>query len=424
MEIFEIAQKIQNVGGTLYLVGGAVRDKLMNVQSKDEDFCVTGITKQTFIELFPQAILRGKDFEVFDIEHREFALARKEIKIGIGHKEFSIQTGREITIDEDLSRRDITINAIAQNVLTKEIIDPFDGKKDIQNKIIRATTNKFAEDPLRVYRVARFAAILGFSVEKNTIKLMNSLKDELNNLSKERVFEEFKKALQADKPSIFFEVLKEARVLDVHFKEIYQLIGAIQPKQYHPEGDAFEHTKIVLDNVAKLTQDLSIRFSALVHDLGKGTTPKSIYPHHYGHEERGEKLVIEFGHRLGLPNLWIKCGKISAKEHMRGGIFRKMTPSKKVSFIQRVEKSPLGLEGLQIIVIADKARLGINENNLEEYLLKNPELNFLTIGQQCIKQINGEFIMKKYNVNGLKLKEKLQEERIHWMKNLDKRVTL
>jgi len=272
-EIVEIATKIENAGGRLYLVGGAVRDEMMGRKVEDKDYCVTGLSQETFEKLFPKAILRGKDFAVYDINGQEFALARTERKVGEGHKNFEIQTDTNITIEKDLARRDITINSIAKDVLTEEIIDPFGGKKDIQNKIIRATTNHFKEDPLRVYRVARIAAQTGFTVEENTLKQMEELKKELTTLSKERVFVEFRKALESPKPSLFFETLKQANVLEVHFPEIANLIGQTQPKQYHPEGDSYNHTMIVVDNAAKLTNNLAIRFSCLVHDLGKGATP-------------------------------------------------------------------------------------------------------------------------------------------------------
>ena len=359
-----VASKIKENGGNLYLVGGAVRDTLLGKQTHDEDYCVTGITFEKFQQIFPEAHIRGKAFAVFDIEGKEFALARTESKTGAGHKEFEINADPKITIEEDLARRDITINSIAKDVLTEEIIDPFNGKQDLKNKIIRATTKHFKEDPLRVYRVARFAAQLEFKVEPETIKQMNQLKSELDTLSKERIFTELSKALETEKPSIFFEGLKKAEVLDIHFKEIKDLIGVEQPVKYHPEGDAYNHTMLVLDMAAEMTKNfeknrkLEIRFSALVHDLGKGLTPKEEYPHHYGHENTGVQLVEKLGNKINVPNNWIKCGKTSCKEHMRGGIFYKMKPSKKVDFIQRVDKTLLGLEGLQIVVISDKTSGG------------------------------------------------------------------
>jgi len=407
LDINEIAKKIHQAGGKLYLVGGAIRDEIMGKEIYDKDYAITGIEKEQFKTLFQGAIPRGKSFEVFDIEGAEFALARKEKKVGLGHKEFETETSKEITIEEDLSRRDITINAIAKEILTGKIIDPFNGINDIKNKTIRATTNAFSEDPLRVYRVARIAAKTGFNVERRTLELMESLRKELTTLSKERVFHEFEKALETDKPSIFFNVLRDANVLDVHFKEIYDLIGSLQPIEYHPEGDSYNHTMIVVDKAATLTKDSSIRFAALVHDLGKGVTPKSMYPHHYGHDEKGVEIVQKFGQRIGAPHKWISYGKVSAKEHMKGGIFYKMTPPKKVSFIERVAKSKLGLHGLQIVVIADKC----STRNM-----KLEDIEFEKIGKECITKINGKYIKEKYGIEeGLKLKEKLHEERVSWM---------
>lgn len=418
MNILEIANKIKEAGGTLYLVGGAIRDEIMGNTIYDKDYCITGISKEKFQELFPEAHVRGKSFEVFDIENIEFALARIEKKIGRGHKEFKIETRETITIEEDLARRDITINAIAKNVLTEEIIDPFKGRKDIENKIIRATTNAFKEDPLRVYRVARFAAKTGFEVEQNTLKLMEGLKEELKTLSKERVFQELEKALKTCTPSIFFNVLKQANVLEVHFEEIYNLIGALQPEEYHPEGDSYNHTMIVVDKSAELTEDTAIRFAALVHDLGKGITPKEMYPHHYGHDKKGVQLVENLGKRIGAPKKWISYGKVAAEEHRKGGIFNKMTPAKKISFIERVSKSKLGLDGLQIIVISDRYGT-INKDNEE-----NKENEFNRIGKQCLEQINGRYIKEKYNIKeGIKIKEKLHQERIKWLKEKMKIIT-
>lgn len=173
------------------------------------------------------------------------------------------------------------------------------------------------EDPLRVYRVARFASELEFKVDENTLRLIKTLRDELDTLSKERVFIEFRKALSSNKPSKFFNVLREADVLNVHFKEIYDLIGSLQPLEYHPEGDSYNHTMITVDNSVELTDDLLIRYACLVHDLGKGLTPKEMYPHHHGHAEKGVEPVKNLSHRIGVPNSWKKAGLTSSKEHMR-----------------------------------------------------------------------------------------------------------
>ena len=412
MEILEIANKIKEKGGILYLVGGALRDELLGREVHDEDYCVVGLSKEEFEELFPNSFKRGKSFNVYDLENKEFALARKEKKIGLGHKEFEVENNKNITIEEDLARRDITINSIAKDVLTGEIIDPFLGREDLENRIIRATTDAFKEDPLRVYRVARFASMLEFDVDENTIDMMKNLKEELNTLSKERVFEEFKKALSSNKPSIFFNVLRKAQILDVHFKEIYDLIGQTQPEEYHPEGDSYNHTMIVVDKSAKLTNDLSIRFSSLVHDLGKGLTPKEMLPHHYGHDKNGVQLVENFSKRINIPNIWLKCGKTSAKEHMLGGIFDKMTAKKQVDFLTRVDKSKLGLDGMKIVVMCDRSR---NENFDENII-------FDIIGKEMLKKINGKYIEEKYKIKDVQEVGKLlRKERIEWIKKNTKK---
>ena len=356
MDVLEIANIIKNNGGKLYLVGGAVRDKFLGIPSKDMDYVVTGLSQNKFEALFPNAKIRGKSFPVYDIDKREFALARVETKVSQGHRGFSIESNESITLQQDLSRRDITINSIAQDVLTNEIIDPFGGLNDLKNKIIKATSNSFIEDALRAYRVSRFASKFQFEVDKDTIALMKTLKDELLTISVERVFEELKKALSTNRPSTFFRVLKEADLLEVHFKEIYDLIGVLQPEKYHPEGDAFEHTMIVLDNVANLTDNLELRFAGLVHDLGKGVTPKELYPKHHGHGKAGVKLVETLCKRLKLPKSYMKVGKTTCKEHMRVWQFYQMSAAKKVDFIVNISKSQLGLEGLEMIANCDKNR--------------------------------------------------------------------
>lgn len=409
--MIEIAKKIENAGGRLYLVGGAVRDSLMGREIHDEDYCVTGLTTDEFKRLFPEAKIRGKSFEVFDLDGKEVAMARIESKSGIGHKEFKIETDKNITIEQDLARRDVTINSIAKDVLTGKIIDPFNGKEDLKNKILRATTDKFKEDPLRVYRVARMSACFEFVVEEKTLKMMESLKEELSTLSKERVFYEFRKALNSDKPSIFFEVLKNTNLLDVHFKEIKDLIGAEQPIKYHPEGDSYNHTMQVVDKACMLTDNEVIRYACLVHDLGKGVTPKENYPHHYGHDKLGVTLVENFSNRINVPNSWKKAGKTSCKEHMRGGIFSQMTPKKKLEFLENVYKSELGLEGMQIVVTADRWRFD-----------EKPKIdNFAKNGKKIFSEITGEDIIKEYgNIDGIKIKEILRQKRLELIKEISK----
>ena len=269
-------------------------------------------------------------------------------------------------------------------------------------------SESFREDPLRAYRAARFASQFNFVVEKDTIELMKSLKDELKYLSAERVFDEFRKSINSNNPERFFEVLKTADLLDVHFIEIYKLIGALQPVMYHPEGDGYNHTMLALKKSVSLTKDEKIRFSALVHDLGKGVTPKNEYPHHIGHDIKGVQEVKNMGKRLKIPNSWLKCGMIAAREHMKGGIFYKMTPKKQIDFIERVYNTELGLRGLEIVVESDRNCRSDIESNM---------IKFAEIGEKIINNINGSYVMKLYPSlkPGIELKNKIHEERVKYI---------
>lgn len=396
MNDIDLAKKIKKANGNLYLVGGAVRDEIMNIVPEDKDYCITGLSKDEFLDIFPNAKLIGKDFSVFLMDKSQFALARSERKIGKGYKGFEINTSKNISIEQDLKRRDITINAIAKEVLTGKIIDPYGGVEDIKNKKIRHVSDAFLEDPLRVYRVARFAAKLNFNVEKETLDMMRRLKDELIFLTPERIFEELKKALQTSNPSIFFRTLKDANILDIHFKEIYDLIGIPQPEIYHPEGDVFNHTMIVLDKVSQKTDNVSVRFAALVHDLGKAKTPKNILPQHIGHEENGIELIENICNRLKLPNVWKKRGIEVARYHMKAGIFSNMKPFKKAKFINKISKTSIGLENLQYIVDADD-------------MLDRSKSNFAECGKYVLNKVNGETLIR----NGITVQNVGKDEFLH-----------
>ncbi len=401
MSPIEIANLIANNGGRLYLVGGAVRDEIMGRDVSDYDYCIVGLDYDDVMRLFPDALSYGKSFPVFNIFGNEYALARKEIKTSLGHKGFEIISDKSITIEEDLRRRDITINSIAKDVLTGEYKDPYNGVEDIQNKIIRATSVAFVEDPLRVYRVARFAAQLNFEVSLDTIEMMRQINLELDTLSVERIYTELVKVFKSEKPSKFFEVLRNADSLNVHFEEIQNLIGKTQPEKYHPEGDAFNHTMIVLDKVASQTDNDELIFAALVHDLGKGTTPLEMLPRHLGHEERGVELVKTLCEKLKLPKNYEKIGVVACLEHMRAGIFNEMRIPTKVDFIERVAKSAIGLKGLEILANADNT--------------KAKPLRFAEVGEEMLEKVNAKNYPKdiEYKV----LKERLRNERIEWLKN-------
>ncbi|PFB64499.1 HD domain-containing protein [Bacillus cereus] len=316
MELTKIVETLKTCNAKVYLVGGAVRDLLLDIVPKDKDYCVTGISQEGFESLFPTAMLQGKDFPVYrmdiDGELCEVALARKERKVSEGHNGFAIYASPDITIEDDLARRDITINSMAIDEETKELIDPYYGEIDLRNKLIRATTEAFCEDPLRVYRAARFAAEYGFFIEYKTSTMMYQLKSELSSLSIERVLEETKKALMSRTPSRFFHALKSANVLDVHFPEIDRLSELEQNLMYHPEGDVFEHTMQVVDSARYLVDELPVgnklvvMFSSLLHDVGKYVT-KGVHrikgtPTYFGHEEAGVPIAEQFLDRFNLKS--------------------------------------------------------------------------------------------------------------------------
>lgn len=287
----------------IYLVGGAVRDKLLGKPSKDSDWVVIGSTPE---EMETQGFKPvGKDFPVFlhPETKEEYALARTERKTGKGYKGFAFQTSGDVTLEEDLARRDLTINAIAEDK-TGNLIDPFKGKQDLENKILRHVSPAFIEDPLRVLRVARFAARFGFRIAPETMVLMKKIAEsgELATLVAERVWSELERAMGETYPSRFILALRACNALNILFPEIDRLFGVPQPEIHHPEIDTGIHTLMTLNQASRLSEDPQIRFAALVHDLGKGLTPNDKLPSHHGHEERGVKLIESLCKRYRAPN--------------------------------------------------------------------------------------------------------------------------
>ena len=301
----------------IYLVGGAVRDELLGIEVKDRDWVVVGSTPGEMAALGYKAV--GKEFPVFihPDSGEEYALARTERKSGPGYKGFVFNTSDAITLEQDLERRDITINAIARDE-NGDLIDPFNGRNDLENKVIRHVSDAFTEDPLRVLRVARFAAQFDFVIAQETLALLTEISAtaELEALVPERIWTETEKALQTRAPRRYFEVLRECNALGVLFPEIDRLFGVPQPERYHPEIDCGVHTLMVLDQAANLTADPEIRFAALVHDLGKATTPREIWPSHHGHGERGVGLIDKLCDRLRIPNRYRELAVLVARYHL------------------------------------------------------------------------------------------------------------
>ena len=304
------------------MVGGAVRDSLLGLPVNDHDWVVVGATPQAMVE---QGYLRvGKDFPVFlhPNTREEHALARTERKTAPGYRGFAIHADPDVTLEQDLARRDLTINAMARDE-SGNLIDPFDGHRDLSQRVLRHVTGAFREDPVRILRVARFAARFSdFTLAPETLQLMREMvrDGEADHLVPERVWQELARGLMEPTPSRMFEMLRECGALERILPEVDRLWGVPQRADYHPEVDTGVHLMMVLDMSARLQAPLTVRFACLTHDLGKGTTPAEILPKHIGHEERGARLLRKLARRLRVPNECSELGDVVAREH--GNIHR------------------------------------------------------------------------------------------------------
>ncbi len=310
----------------IYMVGGAVRDRLLGRPVNDHDWVVVGATPE---QMVAQGYLPvGRDFPVFlhPQTREEYALARTERKSGRGYRGFVVQTSPDVTLEEDLSRRDLTINAIASSedgAGAEAIFDPYSGARDLQDKVLRHVTDAFHDDPVRILRVARFAArFTDFSVAPETMELMRSMvaHGEADHLVAERVWQELARGLMEEQPSRMFDVLRQCGALKVVLPEVDRLWGVPQRADYHPEIDTGVHLMMVLDMAARLQAPLGVRFACLTHDLGKGTTPQDVLPRHIGHEQRSAKLLKGLCERLRVPTDCRELADVVAREH--GNIHR------------------------------------------------------------------------------------------------------
>jgi len=302
-----------------YLVGGAVRDRLLGLPVLERDWVVVGATPAELGALGYRSV--GKDFPVFlhPDTKEEHALARTERKTAKGYHGFEFHAEPGVTLEDDLKRRDLTINAIAEDT-DGRLVDPYGGAQDIEARLLRHVSPAFSEDPVRVLRAARFAARfapLGFRIADETLALMRGMVEsgEVDALVPERVWQETLKALNSERPSVYFEVLRDCGALAKVFPELARLWGVPQPAKWHPEIDTGVHVMMVLDQAARLSGEPTVRYAALTHDLGKGTTPKDILPHHYGHEERSVKLVEALSERLRTPKEFRELAVIVARQH-------------------------------------------------------------------------------------------------------------
>ena len=316
----------------IFVVGGAVRDALMGLPVNDRDWVVVGSTPET---MAAQGYLPvGKDFPVFlhPQSREEYALARTERKTARGYKGFAVQAAPDVTLEDDLARRDLTINALAVPAALAHapvaqwaghLVDPYGGQRDVQAKVLRHVTGAFAEDPVRILRLARFAArFADFSVADETMALMRLMvaDGEVDHLVPERVWQEIARGLMTGKPSRMFEVLRACGALKVLLPELDRLWGVPQRAEHHPEIDTGVHVMMVLDQCARLHAPLAVRWAALMHDLGKGSTPADVLPRHIGHESRSVKLADKVARRLRVPNECRELAEVVAREH--GNIHR------------------------------------------------------------------------------------------------------
>ncbi|MGL4860893.1 MAG: multifunctional CCA addition/repair protein [Enterobacteriaceae bacterium] len=303
----------------IYLVGGAVRDRLLQLPVIDRDWVVVGATPQELLQQGFQPV--GRDFPVFlhPQSREEYALARTERKSGEGYTGFTCYAAPDVTLEQDLLRRDLTINAIAQDQ-EGNYIDPWQGREDIKRRLLRHVSPAFAEDPLRVLRVARFAArfaLLGFHIAPDTLTLMKQIAQsgELSTLAPERIWTETAKALSEPCPQIFFQTLRDCNALQPLFPELDQLFGVPAPEKWHPEIDTGVHTLMTLRMAAQLSQEVDVRFAALCHDIGKGVTPKEVWPRHPNHGIAGLVLIEALCQRLRVPNAIRDLALLVAEYH-------------------------------------------------------------------------------------------------------------
>lgn len=324
-----------------YLVGGAVRDELLDYPHKEKDWVVVGATPEDMLAAGFQQV--GKDFPVFlhPETKEEYALARTERKTSPGYKGFDVHATPDVTLEQDLLRRDLTINALAKDE-AGEIIDPFNGLQDIHDRILRHVSPAFTEDPVRILRVARFAARylhLGFIIADETMQLMKQMVEdgEVDALVPERVWQEMEKALGERSPSRFIEVLRDCGALERILPELDRLFGVPQPEEHHPEIDTGIHTLMVLQQACRLSDDTGVRFAALMHDLGKGVTPESEWPHHIEHEARGAKIVLDVCKRLRIPNEYRDLAERCARFHLHYHRALELKPSTVVKTLEQLD---------------------------------------------------------------------------------------
>lgn len=386
----------------VYLVGGAVRDRLLGRPVHERDWVVVGarpeeLERDGFVPV-------GREFPVFlhPQSHEEYALARTERKVGLGYRGFTTQFAPDITLEEDLRRRDLTINAMAETP-TGEVIDPYGGRRDLEARLLRHVSEAFVEDPVRILRVARFAARyadLGFRIAAETLALMQHMTDsgEVDALVPERVWQETERALGETRPDVFFETLRSCGALTKIFPEIAALYGVPQPPRWHPEIDTGVHVMLVVGYAAKISAPTIVRFAALTHDLGKALSPPDKWPSHRGHEEAGVPLIEELCDRLKVPNGYRELAVLTARHHASVHRAAELRPATLLKLLETVDafRRPERFRELLIACECDaRGRAGLEDQPYPqaEYLLRAREAAAaVTLSEEERQQLKGPFL--------------------------------
>jgi tRNA nucleotidyltransferase (CCA-adding enzyme) len=369
----------------IYLVGGAVRDSLLDLPVRDKDWVVVGSNAKLMKE---QGYLQvGKDFPVFlhPKTKQEYALARTEKKVGVGYLGFEFDASEFVTLEQDLLRRDLTINAIAESS-DGQLIDPYNGRRDIKDKVLRHVSPAFAEDPLRVLRVAKFAARfarLGFTVAPETLKLMSNIvqSGEIEALVRERVWQEIEQTMGGPAPDVFIAVLRDCGALKSILPEVDRLFGVPQPVKYHPEVDTGLHTLLSLQQAVKLTDDPVIRYATLVHDVGKGVTDKANWPSHHAHETLGLPLQADISKRLHVPNEFAKLAALVCEHHTKMHRIKELRPATLLKLIEALDgfRRPERVQKFLLACEADaRGRTGLEERDYPQNAYLTTILNELS----------------------------------------------
>ncbi|MDY4366711.1 multifunctional CCA addition/repair protein [Pectobacterium brasiliense] len=396
----------------IYLVGGAVRDSLLGLPVTEKDWVVVGATPENLLEQGYQQV--GKDFPVFlhPISRDEYALARTERKSGKGYTGFVCHAAPDVTLEQDLLRRDLTINAIARTE-RGDLIDPYHGRRDLDNRVLRHVSDAFSEDPLRVLRVARFAARfahLGFQIAEETMALMQKMahEGELAYLTPERVWKETEKALGTSSPDVYFQVLRDCGALAALFPEIDNLYGVPAPAKWHPEIDTGIHTMMTVAMAARLSPEIDVRFATLCHDLGKGLTPPELWPRHHGHGPAGVKLVEALCQRLRVPNPIRDLAKLVAEYHDLVHTVQVLQPKTLLKLFDAIDvwRKPQRLEQLALTSEADaRGRAGFEENPY-------PQGDYLREAFRVASQVSSADVVAD-GFKGIDVRNELARRRIH-----------